>query len=128
MKNAVVSSDVVEGEAKGMSEVVEGGEAARDEGHEGWTLKRFWEEQSGKGTEHQLTMAEVAVLRLYTGPMFRPWNAWARHGNRGKGDWSTSVAVLYNALIKLSHTATPSLVYRGVVEDSAQLPAGCGEI
>ena len=51
---------------------------------------------------------QVAVLRLYTGPvMFREWNRWLREdGNACGGDgfvgWATSVAVLYNAVIKLS--------------------------
>ena len=38
-------------------------------------------------------------------------------------DWSTSLAVLYNAIIKLSTLSTPGLVYRGVREDRFRLPS-----
>ena len=37
-------------------------------------------------------------------------------------DWSTSLAVLYNAIIKLSTSALPGAVYRGVREDQVRLP------
>jgi hypothetical protein len=41
----------------------------------------------------------------------------------GTEDWSTSLAVLYNAIIKLSTHALPGVVYRGVKEDVVKLPS-----
>lgn len=39
-----------------------------------------------------------------------------------ENDWSTSLAVLYNAIIKLSHMSEPAVVFRGVKEDKRKLP------
>jgi len=119
----------------------------RDLGHAGFSLEDFHKRQPGLGTKNELTLAEVAVLRLYTGPVFKPWNEWLRYGRQlddgesvadaapieltkvtsSKGmvstdDWSTSLAVLYNAIIKLSALAYPGMVYRGVKEDKVRLP------
>ena len=77
----------------------------------------------------------MATLRLYTGPVYKPWNDWLRHGDESRtaakggqdavlntDDWSTSLAVLYNAIIKLSTLSLPGVVYRGVKEERYRLP------
>ena len=171
----------------------------------GMTLHDFWAKQPGRGTSNELSLAEIAVIRLYTGPLFRPWNKWLRgldagHGTRQRRpsmadlaadppsaghsdgdnstatqidpadkhppkakrvavplrqshsgplddtpamrrmktwspgdmprsptvsslgesrppDWRTSIAVLYQALIKLSVYTEPATVFRGVCEE-----------
>lgn len=81
-----------------------------------------------------LTRCEVAAVRLYTGPVFAAWNGWLRgtpytlspqavgaghssmsplvpRGQSGKlDDWATSVAVLNNAVVKLSQISEPAVV------------------
>ena len=107
----------------------------RDLEHEGLTLDDFFHRQPGLGTSDELTKAEVATLRLYTGPVYKPWNDWLRHGDESRtaakggqdavlntDDWSTSLAVLYNAIIKLSTLSLPGVVYRGVKEERYRLP------
>ena len=53
----------------------------RDKGRTGWTLEQFYDEQPAKqrsGVEAwQLSLAEVAILRIYTGPWFKAVNVWA---------------------------------------------------
>ena len=90
-----------------------------------------------------LNRCEVATLRLYTGPVFEAWNGWLRgvpyrEGSTQKkvpklsgealtawlaqNNWATSVAVLNNAVLKLSQITTPNVVYRGVREQHRRLP------
>lgn len=52
-----------------------------------------------------LSQAEVAVLRLYTGPFYTPWNTALRRCKQNPHlleSWGTSISVLYNAVFKLS--------------------------
>ena len=152
----------------------------------GMSLADFRRRQPGFGTDNELTLAEIAVLRLYTGPVFQPWNAWLRgldskrartkprtsrvvewrdvddahlqpppspssptsaklqHAKTtppgdilrtissmgstgesnagGRCEWRTSIAVLYQALIKLSVYTEPATVFRGVREVEWRLP------
>ena len=56
----------------------------RDKGRDGWTLKDFHDKQpagqQGWGEEWLLSLAEVAILRLYTGPWFVAINFFLRYG------------------------------------------------
>jgi len=95
----------------------------RDKGHAGMTLESFMNHEMA--VEAKLTSAEVAVLRLYTGPIYVPWNTALR---RYKTDptlistWSTCISVLYSAIFKLSYLSKKGTVYRGVNESSWKLP------
>ena len=74
----------------------------RDLGHTGRTLDWF----CGKpeAVRANLTRAEVAMLRLYTGPMFRALNGALRGlgGGEALSNWWTCIAVLTCACFKLS--------------------------
>ena len=103
----------------------------RDYRRAGKRLEDFWREQpalsrrgkSGEGdSEHELTMAEVATLRLYSGPLYKPWNDWLRWGEEGDSTWATSLAVLYTAVLKLSHDTKSATVFRAVKESALELP------
>lgn len=112
---------------------------------DGRTLEDFHKNQPAKA---DLTLAEVAALRLYTGPMFAPWNNWLRFAETWKKDWvgnseiqdkggpdvrnqergerynwATCVAVLYSAVIKLTALSAPAIVFRGVTENERMLPS-----
>ena len=54
----------------------------RDLGHDGWSVRRFWEAQPDKlrGSPEELSELEVVMLRLYTGPIFVAWNFFLRYG------------------------------------------------
>ena len=90
----------------------------RDRGHAGMTLESFCEHEMAKAAE--LTTAEVAALRLYSGPMFAPLNYALR--TEQIGDWATTIACCYSGVLKLSFISQPARVYRGVREDTMQLP------
>ena len=93
----------------------------RDQGHAGWTLKRFCEEPEAK--EAELNPAEVAALRLYTGPMYQPINAALR--KRSVSDWATTISFCYSAVLKLSRLTSKDRfprVYRGIDESELKLP------
>ena len=111
----------------------------RDWQNTGKTLADFVAAQPKQELRERLSPAEVAVLRLYTGPIFSEWNTWARFNadrvehDRATGDqseeaierrhkWATSLAVLYNAVLKLSSSSDRSHVFRGVKEDRFRLP------
>jgi hypothetical protein len=49
------------------------------------SLHDFWEAQPLRGMKDELTLAEVAALRLYTGPVFESWNHWLRYDAAGEG-------------------------------------------
>lgn len=86
----------------------------RDEGHGGMTLDDFYHHPISM--EAKLTKAEVAALRMYTGPLFEPWNYALRvHNENPKPleDWGTCISVLYNAIFKLSFLTKKATVYRG---------------
>ena len=70
--------------------------------------------------EANLSMAEVAALRLYTGPAFAALNAALR--SQSIGEWATTIACCYSAVLKLSALSRPARVYRGVRETGMQLP------
>lgn len=102
----------------------------------------------------KLSQAEVAVLRLYTGkliriyryyvwyilyiknksvydcnkgPLYLPWNTALREYTTNPeklASWGTCIAVLYNAIFKLSisNNKMKATVYRGVNESVRVLP------
>ena len=47
----------------------------------------------------ELTLAEVAALRLYSGPMFAPMNYALRTENIK--DWATTISCCYSAVLKV---------------------------
>ena len=59
-----------------------------------------------------LSAAEVLALRLWSGPMYYPYNSVLRSGTRGK--YTTVLHVLVSAIIKLARIGTPEVVYRGI--------------
>ena len=104
-------------------------------------LEHFVETQPIKDVDEKLSEAEVAVLRLYTGPIFKEWNTWARFNadeveagrEESKSKWATSLAVLYNAVLKLSTASDRSHVFRLAVnatgdEYTFSLPGKDGEV
>lgn len=44
----------------------------------GLRLEHFWKLQPAKGTVHELSLAEVAMIRVFTGPAHKPINNWLR--------------------------------------------------
>jgi len=84
----------------------------RDEIYHDWVLNDFW--LTDPAQEAKLTKAEVAALRLYTGPAYKPINAALRQQN--VEPWATTIACCYTAVLKLSFLSTPKRVYRGVKE------------
>ena len=67
-----------------------------------------------------LSKAEVAALRLYSGPMHQPINKALR--NEDINDWATTIACCYSGVLKLSFCSQPARVYRGVRETDMTLP------
>ena len=55
---------------------------------------------------------EVLALRLWSGPMYYPYNAVLRSGTHGQ--FTTTLHVLVSAIIKLARIGTPEVVYRGL--------------
>ena len=90
----------------------------RDHGHSGMTLSSFCEHAMAKAA--QLSPAEVAALRLYSGPMFAPMNYALR--TEQIADWATTIGCCYSGVLKLSFQSKPARVYRGVKETDMQLP------
>jgi Ran GTPase-activating protein (RanGAP) involved in mRNA processing and transport len=97
-----------------------GCQVVRDAGHGGMVLEDFCQHEKARAAE--LTRAEVAALRLYSGPSFRPLN----HALRTKcvADWATTIACCYSGVLKLSFQSQPARVYRGVREAEMGLPPG----
>ena len=87
----------------------------RDLGHAGMTINDFLADPIAK--KANLTLAEVCVLRLYTGSLYKPFNDALREveSNLEKfRSWQTSIAVLYKAILKLSCVQSKErVVYRG---------------
>ena len=162
--------------AKGYAPTPEDVDAyTRDLGREGWMLDDFLTKEGQN--PGNLTKLDVGMLRLYTGPVFKPWNFWLRYGRLGPAnktdyvwccsktpyyekdaafgafhpgklfvddgsghcrtckaakedhhsqkldDWSTSIALLYPAIVKLSNqTEEAGDVYRGIDESKVRLP------
>ena len=72
----------------------------------------------------ELTQAEVAALRMYTGPFYIPWNTALRTYDKDPNllhSWQTCITVLYSAVLKLSHESSKSIVYRGVNESKLKI-------
>jgi len=90
----------------------------RDQGNEGRRLDFFC--QCAEAQKAKLTPAEVVAARLYTGPVYQPINAALRAGVVDL--WATTIACLYQAVLKLSFLSKPTRVYRGVKEHERQLP------
>jgi hypothetical protein len=95
----------------------------RDKGHNGWTLDTFLNHDIAK--EAKLSSAEVAALRLYTGPLYAPWNTALRKSKVDLSSieqWGTCISVLYSAIFKLTFLSKKTTVYRGVNESRFKLP------
>lgn len=96
----------------------------RDKGNGGMTLSDFCNHQTSVNAN--LTQAEVAALRLYTGPLYEPWNRALRFYSKNPDllkSWSTCITVLYNAILNLSwQQKAARIVYRGVNETFFRLP------
>lgn len=90
----------------------------RDQGHAGMTLADFCAHD--RAIAAALSAAEVAALRLYSGPLFEPLNAALR--SRHVEPWATTIACAYSGVLKLSLQSAPSTVYRGVRETDLVLP------
>jgi hypothetical protein len=101
----------------------DGPHRVRDLGHGGLKLDDFCRHE--KAVEAKLTVAEVAALRMYTGPMYEPWNRALRMYATDPSqlaDWATCISVLYSAIFKLSFLSKKATVYRGVNETAVKLP------
>ena len=95
----------------------------RDKGHNGWTLDTFVNHDIAR--KARLSSAEVAALRLYTGPLYAPWNTALRNSKADLSSlelWGTCISVLYSAIFKLSFLSEKATVYRGVNESRFKLP------
>jgi hypothetical protein len=100
----------------------------RDVGNAGKRLHDFWQtarelmqaHPSDSVRSSNVTHAEVATLRLYTGPSYKPMNAALRA--REIDEWATTLSLCSSGLMKLSYLSKPMRVYRGVKEDKAVLP------
>ena len=90
----------------------------RDRGHDGLKLDDFCKMPDAVAAK--LTRAEVAALRLYTGPLFRPINYALRH--RKIDDWATTISCCYSGILKLALLTPGARVYRGVNEEELKLP------
>ena len=90
----------------------------RDDGHAGMRLEDF--ARLEKAIDAELTIPEVAALRLYTGPAYAPINSSLRA--RGGSEWRTTISLLYSGVLKLSTLSAPARVYRGVREVETVLP------
>jgi hypothetical protein len=90
----------------------------RDQGHESMRLGDFCVLPSA--VDAKLTPAEVAALRLYTGPPYKPMNEALRAKEIRK--WATTISLVYSAVLKLSMLSKPARAYRGVKEDDMHIP------
>ena len=99
---------------------------ARGQKEEADKLFEDYTKKHGKSLE-KLTLAEVAALRLYTGPPYKAINDALRtqksHPEKLRA-WATTIACCTSGLLKLSMLVDKKQrVYRGVKEDSGwQLP------
>eukprot|EP00667_Euglena_gracilis_P005430 EG_transcript_5465 len=85
----------------------------RDNGHEGWTLDTFL--ACPEAQRAGLNRAEIAALRLYTGPGFRSLNAINRRLDPDH-EFAATTAILDRAISKLARTSPPPppKLYRGL--------------
>lgn len=87
------------------------------------TLKDFF--THGTAVEAKLTEAEVAALRMYTGPFYVPWNTALRCYQKDPSlieQWAMCISMLCSAIFKLSFLSKKGTVYRGVNESRFKLP------
>ena len=133
-----------------------GREIRFDEGHDGLQLKEFHERarrrwnaaRSHKSEipEFDMTLTEIAVLRMYTWNFYEVWNNALRGLKRsddglswvtdehftGIEEWATCIAVLFSAVMKLTNLPPKvdrggkeepvTRLYRGVKEEPRALP------
>ena len=95
----------------------------RDLGHNGMRLEDF--EKHEMATAASLTQAEVAALRMYTGPFYSVWNSVLRMYSTDTTllpKWRTCISILYNAIVKLSYNSQKASVYRGINETNVSIP------
>jgi len=114
---------VVYGKAVEVVEDVKNPNRVRDLGHGGMSLDDFVNHETAR--EANLSQAEVAALRMYTGPFYVPWNTALRMYATSPDllqSWATCISVLYSAVFKLSFKTSKTKVYRGVNEGVKQLP------
>jgi hypothetical protein len=93
-----------------------------EQGHDGWDLSMFMALPSVKAAK--LTEPQLAVLRLYTGRLYTPWNTALRFGT-DIDKWATCCAVLYQATLQMSLSpmnTNPAKLFRGVDETKIALP------
>jgi len=99
----------------------------KEEGHDGWTLDHFCNLDIARRAKPK--RAHVAVLRMYTGQLYKPWNTVLRDlisdNEKSKNQlqqWATCIAVLYDAIILLSKETAKLTVMRGVNISERSLP------
>jgi hypothetical protein len=102
----------------------------KDRGHNGWRLERFASLEIA--TKAGLKLAHCAVIRMYTGELFRPLNRALRalvgidkhpEAKEALLKWATCVSVLYDGILLLSHQTSAMTVWRGLDESNMTLPA-----
>jgi hypothetical protein len=71
-------------------------------------------ENMQQSTRALLTRAEVAALRLYTGPMFACYNQVLRNPSANKGKFLYTIHALASGVIKLSRFQSTCEVWRGL--------------
>jgi hypothetical protein len=103
----------------------------REQGHDGWKLHDFVSLETAKKAE--LKPAHVAMVRLYTGSLYWIWNKTLRGLTETEPaaraaakvellKWATCIAVLYEAVLKLSAVTGVMTVFRGLDESDLELP------
>eukprot|EP00966_Prymnesium_polylepis_P334443 7389817-Prymnesium_polylepis.2 len=79
-------------------------------GRAGWTLEDFAAQPEIQ--KAKLLLAEVAGMRLYSGPMYEKYNETLRNGV--KGAFVTTLHAINSGIVKLSKLTKATTVYRGV--------------
>jgi hypothetical protein len=103
----------------------------REQGHDGWKLADFVSLETAQKAE--LKPAHVAMIRLYTGSLYWIWNKTLRDltetepaaraaAKKELLKWATCIAVLYEAVLKLSTVTGVMTVFRGLDESVLELP------
>jgi hypothetical protein len=103
----------------------------REQGHDGWKLADFVALEIAQ--KAKLKPAHVAMIRLYTGSLYGPWNRTLRAltetepaaraaAKKELLKWATCIAVLYEAVLKLSAVTGVMTVFRGLDESKLELP------
>jgi hypothetical protein len=103
----------------------------REQGHNGWKLADFVALKIAQ--KAKLKPAHVAMVRLYTGSLYWIWNKTLRGltetdpaaraaAKKELLKWATCIAVLYEAVLKLSNESSVMTVFRGLDESELALP------